>query len=37
MVAGKPRPPLSLALLASSGGAIVEVPILLEHVNLGTK
>ena len=32
LVAGKPQPPLSLALLASGGGSTVEVPILLEHV-----
>lgn len=34
MVAGKPQPPLSLALLASGGGATVAVPFLLEHVSL---
>jgi hypothetical protein len=34
MIAGKPQPPLSLALLVSGGGATVEVPILLEHVSL---
>jgi len=32
VVAGKPQPPLSLAFLASSTGAAVVVPILLEHV-----
>ena len=34
MVAGKPQPPLSLAVLASGSGSTVEVPILLEHVSL---
>ncbi|MGA9451071.1 MAG: hypothetical protein WBW41_06965 [Verrucomicrobiia bacterium] len=34
LVAGKPQPPLSLALLASGSGSTVEVPILLEHVVL---
>lgn len=34
MVAGKPQPPLSLALAASGGGASVTVPILVEHVAL---
>jgi len=37
MIAGKPQPPLSLALLASGGGPVVEVPILLEHVALSNK
>jgi hypothetical protein len=37
MVAGKPQPPLSLALVASGGGSAVEVPILLEHVGITTK
>ena len=32
VVAGKPQPPLSLALVASGAGATVEVPIVLEHV-----
>ena len=32
MVAGKPKPPLSLALMVSSTGTSVEVPISLEHV-----
>lgn len=32
VVAGKPQPPLSLALLASGGGSAIEVPILVEHV-----
>ncbi len=34
MIAGKPQPPLSLALQASGGGATVAVPILVEHVAL---
>lgn len=34
MVAGKPQPPLSLALVASGGGVSVTVPILVEHVAL---
>jgi hypothetical protein len=34
MVAGKPQPPLSLALAASGGGASVTVPILVEHAAL---
>ena len=37
VVAGKPEPPLSVALIAGTGGASVEVPILLEHVNLKSK
>jgi hypothetical protein len=37
MIAGKPKPPLSLALLASGGGSTVEVPILLEHVAVTQK
>ena len=37
MIAGKPQPPLSLALLASGSGSTVEVPILMEHVALGKK
>lgn len=32
VVAGKPQPPLSIALLAAGGGSNVEVPILVEHV-----
>jgi len=34
MVAGKPQPPLSLALASSGGGSSVTVPILVEHVTL---
>jgi len=34
LVAGKPEPPLSLALRASGGGTTVQVPFLLEHVSL---
>jgi hypothetical protein len=34
VVAGRPQPPLSLALLVSGGGAAVEVPILLENVKV---
>jgi len=34
LVAGQPRPPLSLALQASGGGTSVTVPILVEHVPL---
>lgn len=34
-VAGRPSPPLSLALLVTSVGADVEVPILLEKVPVG--
>jgi hypothetical protein len=37
MIAGKPQPPLSLALLASGGGSAIEVPILLEHVPVTTR
>jgi hypothetical protein len=33
MVAGNPRPPLSLAFLASGNGATVNVPMRLEHVS----
>jgi len=33
-VAGKPQPPLSLALAASGGDMAVTVPILVEHVAL---
>jgi hypothetical protein len=32
MVAGKPKAPLSLALMVSSAGTSVEVPISLEHL-----
>lgn len=32
LIAGKPQPPLSLAIVASGSGSTVEVPILLEHV-----
>jgi hypothetical protein len=32
VVAGKPQPPLSLAMLVNGGGSTVEVPILVEHV-----
>ena len=34
LIAGRPQPPLSLALLVSGGGATVEVPILVEHIPL---
>jgi hypothetical protein len=34
MVAGKPQAPLSLALVATGGGASVTVPILVENVPL---
>jgi hypothetical protein len=37
MVAGKPKMPLSLALVASGAGASVIVPILLEKVPVGAK
>lgn len=37
MVAGKPKPPLSLALVASGAGASVTVPILVEKVSVGTR
>ena len=37
MIAGKPRAPLSLALVASGVGASVDVPILLEKVPVGAK
>jgi hypothetical protein len=34
IVAGKPKPPLSLAFVASGNGAAAPVPILLEHVSI---
>jgi hypothetical protein len=34
VIAGKPQPPLSLALQVSGSGSTVEVPILLEHVSV---
>ena len=34
MVAGKPQPPLSLALQVSGNAATVIVPVLVEHVSL---
>jgi hypothetical protein len=37
MVAGKPQPPLSLALVAKSIGTSVELPIQLEHIPVGSK
>jgi len=37
VVAGQPKGPLSLALLASGVGTTVDVPILLEHVPLTGK
>ena len=37
MVAGKPKPPFSLALAVGGVGASVEVPILLENVPVGDK
>ena len=37
MIAGKPKPPLSFALVSSSAGASVTVPILLEKVPVGAK
>jgi hypothetical protein len=37
MVAGKPKPPFSLAVAVSGVGASVEVPILVEHVPAGEK
>lgn len=37
IVAGQPKPPLSLALILSSGGTDVEVPILVEHAPLTAK
>jgi len=37
MVAGKPKPPFSLAVAVSGVGASVSVPILVEHVPVGEK
>ncbi|MCX6925638.1 MAG: hypothetical protein NT154_20870 [Verrucomicrobia bacterium] len=37
MVAGKPKPPFSLAVAVSGVGASVAVPILVEHVPVGDK
>jgi hypothetical protein len=37
VVAGKPQPPLSLAMLVNGGGSTVEVPILVEHVAITQK
>jgi hypothetical protein len=37
MVAGKPKPPFSLAVAVSGVGASVAVPILVEHVAVGDK
>ena len=37
MVAGQPKPPLSLAMMLSSVGATAEVPIEIEHVPLTEK
>jgi hypothetical protein len=37
MVAGKPKPPFSLAVAVSGVGASVGVPILVEHVPVGEK
>jgi hypothetical protein len=37
MVAGKPKPPLSLALAVSGVGASVALPILVENVPVGDK
>jgi hypothetical protein len=37
MVAGAPKPPLSLAFTASGAGSTVEVPVLVEHVPLTSK
>jgi hypothetical protein len=37
LVTGNPHPPLSLALLATGGGTVVEAPILVEHVSLNQK
>ena len=36
-VAGKPQAPLSLALLVSGAGSVVEIPILMEHVTVTEK
>ena len=37
MIAGSPKPPLSLAFTASGAGSSVEVPVLVEHVPLTAK
>ena len=37
MIAGSPKPPLSLAFLASGAGSSVEVPVMVEHVPLTAK
>jgi hypothetical protein len=37
MIAGSPKPPLSLAFLASGAGSSVEVPVMVEHVPLTSK
>jgi hypothetical protein len=37
MVAGKPKPPFSLALAVGGVGASVPVPILLENVPISDK
>jgi hypothetical protein len=37
MVAGKPKPPFSLALAVGGVGASVGVPILVENVPIGEK
>jgi hypothetical protein len=37
MVAGKPKPPFSLALAVGGVGALVGVPILVENVPVGDK
>ena len=37
MVAGKPKPPFSLAVAVSGVGASVSVPIQVEHVPVGDK
>jgi hypothetical protein len=37
VVAGAPKPPLSLAFSASGTGSTVEVPVLVEHVSLTAK
>jgi hypothetical protein len=36
-VAGKPQAPLSLALLVGGAGAVVEIPISMEHVTVTEK
>ncbi|MEY2410345.1 MAG: hypothetical protein QOF48_3015, partial [Verrucomicrobiota bacterium] len=37
MIAGLPKTPLSLALVASGVGMSVDVPILLEKVSIAAK